>query len=194
MAIPFVQTPLAYPSSITYQLSCATIYLTASNAAVIDTYNGYTVAMLTCGGMNRFCTVTSNLPSYAFNATQGLVGSWDGNPANDFVDRYGHDWSTVYPGNVDAAGYAFGLTWTVQANESFFTTTTPSIVECQITEDDNSYFAMGCLYISPGTVTNLLSYDVNVTSVLQSFDPSKLPTLPAVWSNSTLQSEAINRL
>ena len=203
--IPYFPTSgSTYASSIAYQLSCATIYLTSPNTAVINTYNGYTITLTTCLGYGIFCSLTTNLPSYAFNSTQGLSGSWDGNPANDFVDASGHDWFETYPGNLnsqgayagsygpnDAAGYAFGMTWTVQPNQSFFVSSSPPQIECQIVEDDAIQFSMGCLFGNPSKASNLLAYEVNVTAVLQNFDPSSLPVLPAIWPNTTLQSQAI---
>ena len=196
--------PETYASAIAYQLSCATIYLTAPGTAVIDTYNGYSITLSTCAGYGRLCSLTTNLPSYAFNSTQGLVGSWDGNATNDFVDASGHDWFKTYPGNVgaqgayagsygpnDAAGYAFGLTWTVQPNQSFFVSSSPPQIECQIVEDNTTLFSMGCLFGNPSNGSNLLAYGVNVTSVLQNFDPLTLPVPPVIWPNTTLQAQAV---
>ena len=203
--IPYIP-PLGstFASSIAYQLSCATVYLTAPNTAVINTYNGYTLTLTTCAGYGRLCSLTTNLPSYAFNSTAGLAGSWDGNRANDFVDFSGHDWFKTYLGNLnaqgayagsygtnDAAGYAFGMTWTVRPNQSFFVSSSPPQIGCLITEDDTTLFSVGCLFKNPSNASNLLTYNVNVTAVLQSFNSSNLPVLPAIWPNTTLQAQAI---
>ena len=203
--IPYLQpSGSTFASSIAYQLSCATIYLTVPNTAVINTYNGYTLTLTTCAGFDRLCSLTTNLPDYAFNSTTGLVGSWDGDPANDFVDQNGQDWFETYPGGPyiqgavagsygpnDAAGYAFGMTWTVQPNQSFFMSSAPAQIECPIVEDDTDLFIVGCLFGNPSPASNLIAEEVNVTSILENFDPSTLSVPPAIWPNTTFQAIAI---
>ena len=149
------------------------VYLPATNVAVFTTYNGYITATA-YGGAARMSNLTISPPISAAGRTQGLGGSWDGNTTNDFVDSSGHDWMQTYPGNIDAAGYAFGQTWTVQPSQSFFVNVGPQQIGCNITENDVAVFSMGCLF-GTTNATNLLNYSVDVPTVLQTFNPSSLP-------------------
>ena len=191
VTVPYITPGPSIPSAASFQLSCTSMYFTAPNSAVLTTYNGYTIAVTAYEGVARFSNMAVTPPISAAGRTQGLGGSWDGNTTNDFIDSSGHDWMTTYPGDIDAAGYAFGQTWTVQPNQSFFISVGPPQIGCSVTKDDSTEFTLSCLFGSTNA-TNLLNYEVDIAAVLQDFDPSTLPpTVPRSWPNSTLESDAI---
>ena len=186
-----------------YQLSCATLYYTAPDTLTLTTYTGYTVTLTALDGIARLSNLQVCVPFSAYNNTQGLLGSWDSNPYNDFVDAQGNNWLATYTGNVssttitagstgpnDAAGYAAAQTWTVQPLDSFFVSLGPPQVGCNITEDDLVAFTQACLLGGQRTATNLLLYDINVTQILRSFNPANLPYVPVTWPNPIFQQQA----
>ena len=193
----------ALGSSTSYQLSCATMFYTAPDTLTVTTYTGYTITATSIDGIARLSNLQVCVPSTAFNNTQGLAGSWNNNPNDDFIDQFGFNWYTKYPGNPsvtvieagssapnDAAGYEAGQTWQVQPQGSFFITVGPPQVGCNITEDDSVVFTMTCLLGGQSNTSNLLRYDVNITQILLLFNPNQLPYVPSVWPNTTLQQLA----
>ena len=191
-------------STSSYQLSCGTMYYTARDTLVINTYNQYTVTVTALDGIARLSNLQVCVPSTAYSNTAGMLGSWDGNPYNDFVSQ-GVDYYALYPGNVasttivagssgpnDAAGYTAGVSWMVQPLDSFYISLSAPQVGCNITEDDSAVFTSVCLLGGQRQSTNLLIHDVNVSSILLSFNIARLPYVPVTWPNSTLQRQAIS--
>ena len=189
--------------SSSYQLSCATLFYMARDTLTLTTYTGYTVTITALDGIARLSTLQVCVPSSAYNNTEGMLGSWDGNSYNDFVSAQGVNEYTKYLGNVgsttitagntgpnDAAGYAAGQTWVVQPLDSFIVSVGPPQVGCNITEDDSTALTEVCLLSGQRQSSNLLLYDVNVTQILLAFNPANLPYVPLTWPDPIFQQQA----
>ena len=173
VSVPYVAAAAGeFASAISYQLSCATVYLPASNVAVITSFNGYTVTLTAYTGSGRFSNLAVSVPSSALNHTEGLCGSWNGNQADDFVDQTGIDWRLLYPGSVDAAVYPFGLTWTVEPVYSYFADIDiPPAIGCDAVSDRPLNFSLGYLFAGQSGASK----------------PSSPPSTSAASSSSTTQ-------
>ena len=136
-----------------------------------------------CPSNARLSSVTLAAPSAVFNRTSGLVGSWDHNAADDYIDANGTDWREVYPNNDVQASYSFAQTWKVDPSASLFVAAGQlNLLPCLTVS--------ACSVAAANLTTNSSVNSAAVYNVsLFNMAPVTVP-LPALWPNAALQSQA----